>query len=101
MRVTTEYDSDSSVFFHKVSSKFFNGLAKLKFTFQNNGRGEIAEPQLVLVTKHLAVHYDVEEHNALVKGFLDVGPNLTLKASHDVKVCFIRLNYASIDVINA
>ncbi|XP_057527452.1 outer envelope pore protein 37, chloroplastic-like [Amaranthus tricolor] len=85
LRVTTEFDSDSSIFFHKVSSKLFNGIAKLKFSFQNNPKGEIADPQVAIITKHLALHYDVEDQNALVKGFLDVGPNLKLKASHDVK----------------
>ncbi|XP_021751903.1 outer envelope pore protein 37, chloroplastic-like [Chenopodium quinoa] len=85
LRVTTEFDSESSVFFHKVSSKLFNGLAKLKFTFHNNPKGEVAEPQIALITKHLAIHYDVEEQNALVKGFLDVGPNLKLKAAHNIQ----------------
>lgn len=83
--MTSEFDSDSSVFFHKVSSKLFNGLAKLKFSFQNNPKGHIADPQLALITKHLAIHYDFEEQNAFVKGFIDVGPNLKLKAAHDVK----------------
>ena len=91
LRVTTEFDSDSSIFFHKVSSKLFNGIAKLKFSFQNNPKGEIADPQVAIITKHLALHYDVEDQNALVKGFLDVGPNLKLKASHDVKVYFSSL----------
>ncbi|GAB4858954.1 Outer envelope pore protein 37, chloroplastic, variant 2 [Ancistrocladus abbreviatus] len=85
IRVTTEFDSDSLIFFHKVSSKLFDGLAKLKFTFQNNGKGDIADPQVALITKHLAIHYDVEEQNALVKGFVNVGPNLQLCAAHDVK----------------
>ncbi|XP_057517962.1 outer envelope pore protein 37, chloroplastic-like [Amaranthus tricolor] len=86
LRVTTEFDSDSSIFFHKISSKLFNGFAKLKLSFQNNPKGEIADPQVAIITKHLAFHYDIEEQNALVKGFLDVGPNLKLKAFHDVKV---------------
>ncbi|CAO2821726.1 unnamed protein product [Amaranthus hypochondriacus] len=85
LRVTTEFDSDSSIFFHKISSKLFNGFAKLKLSFQNNPKGEIADPQVAIITKHLALHYDIEEQNALVKGFLDVGPNLKFKASHDVK----------------
>ncbi|GAB4825766.1 Outer envelope pore protein 37, chloroplastic [Ancistrocladus abbreviatus] len=85
IRVTTEFDSDSSIFFHKVSSKLFDGLAKLKVTFQNNGKGDIAEPEVALITKHLAIHYDVEEQNALVKGFVNVGPNFQLRAAHDVK----------------
>ncbi|GMH29694.1 hypothetical protein Nepgr_031537 [Nepenthes gracilis] len=85
IRVTTEFDSDSSIFFHKVSSKFFDGLAKLKFSFQNNEKGEVADPQVAFITKHLAIHYDVEEQNALLEGFVDVGPNLKLRAAHDIK----------------
>lgn len=83
--MTSEFDSDSSIFFHKLSSKLFNGLAKLKFSFQNDPKGKVSEPQLAIITKHLAIHFDFEEQNALVKGFLDVGPNLKLKAAHDVK----------------
>ncbi|KAJ8433883.1 hypothetical protein Cgig2_021266 [Carnegiea gigantea] len=85
IRVTSEFDSDSSIFFHKLSSKLCNGLAKLKFSFQNDPKGKVSEPQLAIITKHLAIHYDFEEQNALVKGFLDVGTNLKLKAAHDVK----------------
>ncbi|KNA09627.1 hypothetical protein SOVF_151870 [Spinacia oleracea] len=85
VRVTTEFDSESSVFFHKVSSKLFNGLAKLKLTFQNNPKGEVAEPQVALITKNLSIKYDVEEQNAFVRGFFDVGPNLKLIASHNVQ----------------
>lgn len=83
--MTSEFDSDSSIFFHKLSSKLFNGLAKLKFSFQNDAKGKVSEPQLAIITKHLAIQYDFEDQNALVKGFLDVGPNLKLKAAHDVK----------------
>ena len=86
MRVTSEFDSDSSIFVHKLSSKLFDGLAKLKFSFQNDPNGKVSEPQLAIITKHLAIHYDFEEQNALVKGSLNVGPNLKLEAAHDIKV---------------
>ncbi|KAF8041485.1 hypothetical protein BT93_A0169 [Corymbia citriodora subsp. variegata] len=85
LRVTSEYDSDSSVFLHKVSCKLLDGLAKLKLSFQNDRKGEIGQPQLAFVSKHLSIHYDVEEQNALVRSAFDVGPRLHLKAEHDVK----------------
>ncbi|XP_074292063.1 outer envelope pore protein 37, chloroplastic [Silene latifolia] len=85
IRLTTEFDSDTSLFFHKVSSKLFNGLAKLKLSFRNTSVGEVVEPQVSLVTKHLNVHYDVVERNALFNGFFDVGPNLKINAAHDLK----------------
>lgn len=85
IRVTTEFDSDSAVFFHKISCKFFDSLAKLKVSFQNNDKGEVFEPQLALTSKYLSLHYDLEEHNALVKSSFDVGPGLQFRASHDVK----------------
>ncbi|XP_030456183.2 outer envelope pore protein 37, chloroplastic [Syzygium oleosum] len=85
LRVTSEYDSDSSVFLHKVSCKLLDGLAKLKLSFGNDKRGEITQPQLAFVSKHLSIHYDVEEQNALVKSSFDVGPRLHLKAARDVK----------------
>ncbi|KAL6971850.1 Outer envelope pore protein 37, chloroplastic [Sarracenia purpurea var. burkii] len=85
VRVTTEFDSDSSIFFHKISFKFFDSLAKLKLSFQNNGKGEVYEPQLALTSKYLSLHYDLEDHNALVKSSFDVGPGLHLRAAHDVK----------------
>ncbi|KAH9617880.1 hypothetical protein KSS87_009980 [Heliosperma pusillum] len=85
IRLTTEFDSDSSLFFHKVSSKLFNGLAKLKLSFRNTSVGEVVDPQVSIVTKHVNVHYDVVERNALFNGFFDVGPNLKINAAHDLK----------------
>ncbi|KAI5670059.1 hypothetical protein M9H77_19912 [Catharanthus roseus] len=85
IRVTTEYDSDSSVFFHKISCKLLDSLAKLKFSFQNDGKGEILEPQVAFTSKYLSLHYDIEENNALLKASFDVGPGLQFKAAHDVK----------------
>ncbi|KAJ8755220.1 hypothetical protein K2173_019018 [Erythroxylum novogranatense] len=84
-RVTSEFDSDSSLFFHKVSCKLLDSLAKLKFTFQNNNKGELSEPHLSFTSKLLSLHYDLEEQNALVKASFDMGPRLSFKAAHDVK----------------
>ncbi|CAL5394730.1 unnamed protein product [Camellia sinensis] len=85
IRLTTEFDSDSSIFFNKISCKLLDSLAKLKLSFQNNDKGEISEPQLALTSKCLSLHYDLEEHNALIKSSFDVGPALHLRAAHDVK----------------
>ncbi|XLU43012.1 hypothetical protein S245_037826 [Arachis hypogaea] len=85
LRVTTEFDSDSAIFFHKISCKLLDTLAKFKFQFHNNSKGEISEPQLSFVSKHLSLHYDLEDQNALVKSSFDVGPRLHVKAAHDVK----------------
>ncbi|KAI4297884.1 hypothetical protein L6164_037743 [Bauhinia variegata] len=84
-RVTTEFDSDSAIFFHKISCKLLDSLAKFKFSFHHNSKGDMSEPQLSFVSKHLCVHYDLEDHNALVKSSFDVGPRLHLTAAHDVK----------------
>lgn len=89
--MTTEFDSDSAVFFHKISCKFLDSLAKLKVSFQNNDKGEVFEPQLALTSKYLSLHYDLEERNALVKSSFDVGPGLQFRASHDVKVSLSTL----------
>ncbi|KAK9067248.1 hypothetical protein SSX86_014574 [Deinandra increscens subsp. villosa] len=85
IRVTTEFDSDTSLFLHKVSCKLFDSLAKLKLCFQNNDKGHVSNPQLSFISKHLSCHYDLEEHNALLNGSLDIAPGLQLTATHDVK----------------
>ncbi|KAK8267695.1 hypothetical protein V6Z12_D11G016000 [Gossypium hirsutum] len=85
LRVTSEFDSDSRVFFHKVSCKLFDDLAKLKLSFVNNVKREISGSLLALTSKHLSIHYDPEEQNALIKTSFDVGPKLQFKAAHDVK----------------
>ncbi|XP_065860857.1 outer envelope pore protein 37, chloroplastic [Euphorbia lathyris] len=85
VRVTSEFDSDSSLFLHKVSCKLFDSLAKLKLSFQNNNKGELSDPHLTFTSKLLSIHYDVEDQNALVKSSFDVGPTLHFKAAHDVK----------------
>lgn len=92
LRVTSEFDSESAVFFHKISCKLLDSLAKFKFSFNHSGKGDISEPQISFVSKHLSLHYDLEDHNALVKTSLDVGPRLQLTASHDVKVLFLPLH---------
>lgn len=83
--MTSEFDSDSRVFFHKVSCKLFDDLAKLKLSFVNNVKREISGSLLALTSKHLSIHYDPEEQNALIKTSFDVGPKLQFKAAHDVK----------------
>ncbi|KAJ6366669.1 hypothetical protein OIU77_003116 [Salix suchowensis] len=85
LRVTSEFDSDTSLFFHKVSCKLLDSFAKFKLSFLNNNKGELSQPQFAFTSKLLSIHYDLEEQNALVKGSFDLGPNLHFKAAHDVK----------------
>ncbi|KAK7363936.1 hypothetical protein VNO77_06101 [Canavalia gladiata] len=85
LRITSEFDSESATFFHKISCKLLDSLAKFKFSFHNNSKGDVSEPQISFVSKHLSLHYDLEDHNALVKTSVDVGPRLQLTAAHDVK----------------
>ncbi|KAL4354194.1 hypothetical protein GQ457_06G038480 [Hibiscus cannabinus] len=72
-------------FLSLVSCKLFDDLAKLKLSFVNNVKREISEPLLALKSKHLSIHYDPEEQNALIKTSFDVDPKLHFKAAHDVK----------------
>ncbi|KAE8657709.1 Chloroplast outer envelope protein 37, putative isoform 2 [Hibiscus syriacus] len=65
LRVTSEFDSDSR-FFQKV-------------------KRQISEPLLALTSKHLSIHKDPQEQNALIKSSFDVGPKLHFKVAHDVK----------------
>ncbi|PON32445.1 chloroplast outer envelope protein, partial [Parasponia andersonii] len=85
IRVTSEFDSDSSVFFHKVSCKLLKSLAKVKVSFQNDQRGQVSQPQLAFISKNLSIHYDLDDHNTLLKGSFDLAPGLHLRAAHDVK----------------
>lgn len=94
LRATSAFDSDSRVFFHKVSCKLFDNLASLKLSFINDNKREISEPQLTLMSKYLSIHYDPDEQNALIRTSFDVGPMLNFNVAHDLKVCplFFRLN---------
>lgn len=83
--MTSEFDSDSRVFFHKLSCKLFDNLAKLKLSFINNAKREITEPQLALSSKYLSIYYDPEEQNAIFQGYYNVGPTWHFKAAIDVK----------------
>ncbi|KAK9947265.1 hypothetical protein M0R45_002899 [Rubus argutus] len=85
VRVTTEFDSDSSVFFHKVSCKLLDSLAKLKLSFNNDHKGELSPPQLSFISQYLSIHYNFEDQSTLLNGSVDVGPRLQLRATHDVK----------------
>ncbi|KAM1061361.1 hypothetical protein ACFX2I_025814 [Malus domestica] len=85
VRLTSEFDSDSSVFFHKVSCKLLDSLAKLKLSFSNNHKGELSPPQLTFVSKNLSVHHNFEDQSTLLNGSVDVGQRLHLRATHDLQ----------------
>ncbi|KAG8369355.1 hypothetical protein BUALT_Bualt14G0002700 [Buddleja alternifolia] len=87
VRVTSEYDSDSSVFLHKVSCKLLENIAaaKLKLSFLNNSKGEVTEPQISFTSKFFSLHYDVEESDALLKASYEIVPGLQFRAVHQVK----------------
>uniref|UniRef100_A0A2P2LE77 Uncharacterized protein n=1 Tax=Rhizophora mucronata TaxID=61149 RepID=A0A2P2LE77_RHIMU len=85
LRVTSEFDSETSILFHKLSCRLLNSLAKLKFSFQNNNKGEVLEPHFSLSSKFLSLHYDLEDQNALLKTSFDVGPRLHFDVAHDLK----------------
>ncbi|XP_010526866.1 PREDICTED: outer envelope pore protein 37, chloroplastic [Tarenaya hassleriana] len=85
LRVTSEFDSDSLVFFHKVSCKLFDNLGKLKVSFQNNAQRQVSQPQVSFISKYLSVLYDLEEQNTFLRSTVDIGPRLQLRALHNVK----------------
>lgn len=85
MRFTTEFDSDTCVFFHKVSCKLLDSFAKIKLCFQNDNKGHLSDPQLTFTSKHLSCHYDLHQHNALLNGSFEIAPGLQVTAAHDVK----------------
>ncbi|KAK8599287.1 hypothetical protein V6N13_077218 [Hibiscus sabdariffa] len=84
-RVSSEFDSDSRVFFQRISCKLFDNLARLKLSFINNNKREILEPQLMITSKYFSIHYDPEEHNALLRTSFDVGSTLHFSVAHHVK----------------
>ncbi|GKC05909.1 outer envelope pore protein 37, chloroplastic [Tanacetum coccineum] len=85
LRVTTEFDSDTRLFFNKVSCKLFDSLAKFKLSFHNNNKGHLSDPQLTFTSKHLSCYYDIQENNALVNSSLEIAPGLNLTAAHNVR----------------
>lgn len=86
VKVSTEYDSEGSVFVNKVSARVLNGLAKLTGSVQRESSGDLRYPLLGVVTKYLSVLYDHEDRNALVTMNADVGRNLSFKYLRDIKV---------------
>lgn len=89
LRLTSEYDSDTSIFFQKVSCKLLDNLAKLKLSFYNNGKGEVSEPQISFISKFFSLQYDVEERDAVLKTSLEIAPGVQFRAAHQVKVLFL------------
>ncbi|KAE9602073.1 hypothetical protein Lal_00040756 [Lupinus albus] len=84
VRVTSEFDSDSNIFFHRISCKLLDSVAKLKFSFHNNTNGEISDPEVRFVSKHLSLHYDLEENNVLLNTLFNVGPSFQFTSTHDL-----------------
>lgn len=85
VKVSTEFDSEGSVFINKISAKVLDGIAKIKGSFQRSVRGEIRSPQLGFVTKYLSVLYDHEDRNTLVTASADLSQRLQLKLLGDVQ----------------
>ncbi|KAL3619876.1 Outer envelope pore protein 37, chloroplastic [Castilleja foliolosa] len=85
LRVTSEYDSESSVFFNKISCKLLDNLMKLKLSFQNSSKGEVSEPQVFLTSKFFSLQYDVVENDALLKSSFEIIPGLQFRSAHEVK----------------
>ncbi|XP_057781253.1 outer envelope pore protein 37, chloroplastic [Salvia miltiorrhiza] len=85
LRLTSEYDSDTSIFLQKVSCKLLDNLAKLKLSFYNNGKGEVSEPQISFISKFFSLQYDVEERDAVLKTSLAIAPGVQFRAAHQVK----------------
>ncbi|XWS67342.1 hypothetical protein CRYUN_Cryun05aG0278700 [Craigia yunnanensis] len=85
VRVTSEFDSESLIFLHKVSCKVFDNLAKLKLSFNNNTKREISHSHLAFTSKHLSLHYDAADHDALIKTSFHWALCLHFKASHFLK----------------
>ncbi|XP_051116086.1 outer envelope pore protein 37, chloroplastic [Andrographis paniculata] len=85
LRVTSEFDSVTSVFLHKVSCKLLDKLPKLKLTFHNDSKGQVSVPQVSFVSKFFSMHYDVEESDALLKTSFEVASGFQVRAAHQVK----------------
>nr|XP_004287184.2 PREDICTED: outer envelope pore protein 37, chloroplastic [Fragaria vesca subsp. vesca] len=85
VRVTSEFDSDSAVFFHKVSCKVLDSLAKLKLSFSNDHKGDLSPPHLSFISRYLSLHYNFEDQSTLLNSSIDVGPRVQFRASHDLK----------------
>nr|GFB78840.1 outer envelope pore protein 37, chloroplastic [Tanacetum cinerariifolium] len=54
LRVTTEFDSETCLFFNMVSCKLFDSLPKFKLSFHNNNKGHLFDPQLTFTSKHIS-----------------------------------------------
>lgn len=85
LKVSTEYDSEESIFVNKISARLLDGLAKIKASFQREQTGEIRSPIFGLSTKHLSILYDHEERNALVTAVTNVGSRVQLKYLRDIR----------------
>eukprot|EP01018_Ginkgo_biloba_P002279 Gb_22926 [translate_table: standard] len=85
VKVSSEFDSEGWVVINKISARVLDGLAKIKASFQRDGKGELRYPQLGLVTKYLSVLYDHDDRNALVTASVEVGRRLQFKLLSDVK----------------
>lgn len=84
-KISTEFDSDSKDVINKFSARVFDGLGKIKGSFQRGADGKLACPQLGLDTKHLSVLYDHEDRNALFTASADLSNQFQLKFLGDAK----------------
>lgn len=85
LKVSTEYDSEESIFVNKISARLLDGLAKIKASFQREQAGEIRSPILGFSSKHLSILYDHEDRNALVTAVGNLGSRVQMKYLRDIR----------------
>lgn len=85
LRFKSEFDSEGPIFLHKLSCKFFDNLAKFKFSLQNNIKGEFFRPHLSFVTRNLSVLHDFESRNSYLRGSLQLGKSLHVRSNYNLQ----------------
>ncbi|XP_057855305.2 outer envelope pore protein 37, chloroplastic [Cryptomeria japonica] len=84
-KISTEFDSESKDIINKFSARLFDGLGKIKGSFQRDLNGKLQCPQLGLDTKYLSILYDHEDRNALFTASADLSNQFQLKLQGDAK----------------
>uniref|UniRef100_A0A0D9XXW9 Outer envelope pore protein 37, chloroplastic n=2 Tax=Leersia perrieri TaxID=77586 RepID=A0A0D9XXW9_9ORYZ len=91
VRVTSEFDSESRLFSHRLSFRLLDGLAKLRLRLHHGGGGGGTgalppAPEVALLARNFSVAVDTAARSALLRGVADLaGSSLRLRASHNTK----------------
>ncbi|KAG8051160.1 hypothetical protein GUJ93_ZPchr0009g1711 [Zizania palustris] len=84
VRVTSEFNSESRLFSHRLSCRVLEGLAKIRLRVHHGAAGSPL-PEFALLARNFSVAVDTASRSAVLRGVANLAGSLRLHARHNTK----------------